>query len=135
MFLNITCVSIFCTNFVCNISYSKLLVRHYRKCILILIKSALYSCQNFMKVEFYLNIFEKYSNVIFHEITSSGKLLRCLFMVTCVTFMDTCVTFMETCITFMDTCITFMDKCINLWIYVLHFWIHVLHLWIHVLHL
>jgi hypothetical protein len=134
------CVLIFCINFVCNISYSMLLVRHYRKCIFILMKSAIYSCQKCIKLEFYLKIFEKYSSVMFHEITSSGKLMRRLFMDTCITlmntfitymdicitymdicitFMDTCIKFVDVCITFMDICVTFMDTCINLWIHVL----------------
>jgi hypothetical protein len=43
-------------------------------------ESARYSCQFFMKLEFCRDIFEKYSSVRFHDIVSSGKLMRSLFI-------------------------------------------------------
>jgi hypothetical protein len=48
-------------------------VRYDHKCILVLVYSTRYSCPILMKVEFSGQIFEKYSNVIFHENLSSGS--------------------------------------------------------------
>ena len=36
-------------------------------------QSTLYSCQILMRLKFFLNIFEKYSNINFHENPSSGS--------------------------------------------------------------
>jgi len=67
-------VSIFSTPFVWNIFYSKNnWARYDRKCMLVLLESTLYSCSILMKLEFFKEIFEKYSNVKFHDNPFSGS--------------------------------------------------------------
>jgi len=68
------CVSIFFTTFVWNISHSKKnSVWYDHTYILIFVYSACYGCQIWIKFEISRRIFEKYSNVIFHENPSSGS--------------------------------------------------------------
>ena len=38
-----------------------------KKCILVFVYSTCYYCQILMKLEFYRQVFEKYSNIKFHE--------------------------------------------------------------------
>jgi hypothetical protein len=47
--------------------------RYYQKCILVFMWSTLYSCHILMKLEFSRQIFEKCSNIKFHENPSSGS--------------------------------------------------------------
>ena len=65
------CVMIFSTTFVQNISHSKNWERYDQKCILVFTKSARFSCQIWMKLEFSRHIFEEHSNIKFHENPSS----------------------------------------------------------------
>ena len=72
--LNTKCVLIFFTTFVWNISHSKKnWGRYYRKCVLVFTYSIFYSCPILMKLEFTRQIFEKFSNIKFHENPSSGR--------------------------------------------------------------
>jgi hypothetical protein len=67
------CVVIFSTTFVRNIShYNKNRARYDQNCTLLFMSSALYSCPILMKLEFSLQIFEKYSNIKFQENPFSG---------------------------------------------------------------
>jgi len=62
----------FSTTFVWNISHSKKnRARYDQKYVLVLMWSTLYSSQILMKLEFSWHIFEKYSNIKFHENLSS----------------------------------------------------------------
>ena len=57
-----------------NIPHSKKKCATYdRKCILIFMSSARYSCQTLMNLEFSQQIFEKYSNIKFNDNLSSGS--------------------------------------------------------------
>ena len=68
------CVSIFSTTFVWNNSHStKNRKRYDDKCICVYIQSTRYSCPILMKLEFPRHIFEKCSNIKFHENPSSGS--------------------------------------------------------------
>jgi hypothetical protein len=68
------CVLIFSTNYVWNIFHSKKNWGRYdRKCILVFMWNARYSCQILMKIEFCRQIFAKYSYMKFHENPSSGS--------------------------------------------------------------
>ena len=67
------CVLIFSITFVWNISHSKNNQAIYHKCILVFVWSTRYSCQIVMKLEFSQQIFEKCSNIKFHENPSSGS--------------------------------------------------------------
>jgi hypothetical protein len=68
------CVLIFLTNFVWNISHSNKNSAWYcHKRILVFTRSALYSCQISIKPEFSRQIFEKSSNIEYHENASSGS--------------------------------------------------------------
>jgi hypothetical protein len=65
---------IFSTTAVLNISYSKKnSVRYYHKCTQVFIHIVRYSCQILIKLEFSRQIFEKYSNIKFHENPSSRR--------------------------------------------------------------
>jgi len=64
---------LFSTNFVWNISDSKNWPRYYRTCSAVFTRSARYSCQSLMKLEFSRQIFEISSNIKFHENRSSGS--------------------------------------------------------------
>ena len=67
-------VLVFSTSLVWHISHSKKnLARFDRKCILVFIQSARYSCHIFMKLEFSPQIFEKYTNVKFPENPTRGS--------------------------------------------------------------
>jgi hypothetical protein len=69
-----TCILIFSTKFVWYISHSKTnWVRHDPQCIFVFTRSTRYSCQILMKLEFSRLIFEKYSNINFHENPSSRR--------------------------------------------------------------
>jgi hypothetical protein len=70
--LNTKCVLTFSTAFVWNISISKKKWARYKKRMLVTL-SAQYSCEILMKLEFSINIFEKYSNTKFHENLSTGN--------------------------------------------------------------
>jgi hypothetical protein len=62
------CVLSFPTTFVCRILHSeKKWARYDKKCILVFIQSTLYSYPILMKLQFSRQIFEKYSNIKFHE--------------------------------------------------------------------
>jgi len=62
------CVFSFTKTFVCSIFLSKKKwARYDKKCILVFIHSTLYSYPILMKLEFSRQIFEKYSNIKFHE--------------------------------------------------------------------
>jgi len=62
------CISNFSTNFVRNIFHSKKKwARYDRKCVLVFMKRALYSCLIVMKFKFSRQIFEKYSFTKFYE--------------------------------------------------------------------
>ena len=66
------CALIFSTTFIRNISHSrKNSARYYRTCTLVFTQSTRYSCQIWMKVEFSLQILEKYSDIEDHENPSS----------------------------------------------------------------
>jgi len=68
------CVLIFSTAFVWNISHSKKKwAIFYKKLINVFIWSTLYSCPILMAFEFSEHIFEKSSNIKFHENPSSGN--------------------------------------------------------------
>jgi hypothetical protein len=68
------CVLIFSTTFVWNIFRSKKKWATYDQiCVLGFVLSIHYSCQILMKLEFSRQIFEKYSNMKFHENPSSGS--------------------------------------------------------------
>ena len=67
-------VSSFSTTFVGNIFQSKKKWASYdRKCILVFVWSTRYSCPILIKLEFSRQIFEKYSNIKFHENPFSGS--------------------------------------------------------------
>ena len=67
------CVLIQSTVFVCNISCSKKKwVRYDQKCVLVFMQSTRYSCP-ILIFEFSRNIFEKSSNIKFHENQYSGS--------------------------------------------------------------
>ena len=74
MLLNIKkCDLIFSTTFVWNISHSKSnWARCDQKPLLALLWSTLYSCSTLMKLEFSRQVFEKYSDIQFHENPSIG---------------------------------------------------------------
>jgi hypothetical protein len=62
------CVLNFSTNFVGNISHTKKnSARYHHKCTYVFTQSTHYSCQILMKLEFSPQIFEKPSNIEFHE--------------------------------------------------------------------
>jgi hypothetical protein len=66
-------VSIFFTTFAWNISHFKKNCAGYdHKCLLVFMQSACYSSQILMKLEFSPQIFEKYSNIKFHENSPVG---------------------------------------------------------------
>jgi hypothetical protein len=66
------CVLIFSTTFVWNISHSKQnSARYYHKCTQVFMSSTCYSCQISIKLAFSRQIFEKPSNIKFHENPSS----------------------------------------------------------------
>jgi len=68
------CVLIFSTCFAWNISHSeKKWARYFHKYILVFMCSTRYSCYILRKLEFSSRIFEKFSNIKFHEIPSSGS--------------------------------------------------------------
>jgi hypothetical protein len=68
------CVLIFSTTFVWNISHSKKnSASYYHKCTQVFMWSTRYSCQILTKLEFSRLVFEKYSNIKFHENLSSGS--------------------------------------------------------------
>jgi hypothetical protein len=76
--LNINRILIFSTTFVWNISHSKKnWARYDQKCALFFMYSTRYSCPILTKVEFTWQIFEKSSNVNFHENSSSGIRVPC----------------------------------------------------------
>ena len=54
--------------------------RYSRKCTLGFMQRALYSCQILVKLEFSGQIFEKCSNIEFHEKPSSGNRLVSMWM-------------------------------------------------------
>ena len=70
------CVLIFSATFVWNISHSE---KNWASCdnkfIIVLMLSPSYSSQILMKHEFSRKIFEKYSNIKFHENPASGSLI------------------------------------------------------------
>ena len=71
---------IFATNFVWNIYHTKKKwVRYDHKCISFFTQSTCYYCQILMKLE-KRQIFEKYSNIKFHENSSSGSRVLCGMM-------------------------------------------------------
>jgi hypothetical protein len=57
--------------------YRKEWVRYHQKCILVFIYSTCFTCQILMKLWFSRQIFEKYSNIRFHENPSSGSRVPC----------------------------------------------------------
>ena len=58
------CVLIFSTNFVWKFCHCKKnLVRYDKKCTMIFMQSSRYGCQIVAKLEFFLQIFEKFSNI------------------------------------------------------------------------
>ena len=71
------CVLIFSTAFVWSVFHSKHLAKCDRKCILVFMWSTLYSCPILMKLEFSRQIFEKFSNIKFHENPCSCSLVPC----------------------------------------------------------
>jgi hypothetical protein len=72
--LKLKCVLLFCTNFDWNISHSqKKWARYYHKCALVFMFSTRYSCLILIKLQFTGHIFEKYSDIKFHENPSSGS--------------------------------------------------------------
>jgi hypothetical protein len=72
--LNMKCVLIFSSAFVWNIShFMKNWARCYNKRTLVLMWNVRYSYQSLMKPAFSRQIFEKSSNVKFHENPSSGS--------------------------------------------------------------
>jgi len=68
-----TCVFIFLTIFVRNISHSKNNSAKYHKCTQVFMSRARYSCQILIKLEFPRHIFEKFSNIKFHENPFNGR--------------------------------------------------------------
>jgi hypothetical protein len=67
-------VLIFSTTFVQNISHSKNnWERYYHKCTLVFVYCTLYSCEILMKADFFQQVFEKYANIKFNGILSSGS--------------------------------------------------------------
>jgi hypothetical protein len=67
-------VCFFSTTFVWNIPHAqKKWVRYDLKCTLVFMKSTRYSCQIIKKLEFSTQIFEKYSNIKFHENQFNGS--------------------------------------------------------------
>jgi hypothetical protein len=71
--LNIKCVLMFSANFVWKISHSKMnWMRYDKKSILVFTYSTRCSCKILMKLEFSQQIFEKHTNIKFHENPSSG---------------------------------------------------------------
>jgi hypothetical protein len=72
--LNTKCGFRVSTTFPWNIFHPrKKWARYDQKLILVFMKSALYPCPILMKLEFSLQIFEKYSNIKFHENLSCGS--------------------------------------------------------------
>jgi hypothetical protein len=68
------CVLILSTNFVQNVFHSKKnSARHGHKCDNVCMQSTCYSCQILVKLEFARQIFEKTSNIKFHQNPSSGN--------------------------------------------------------------
>ena len=68
------CVLISPTTSVSNISHAKnKWARYDKKCILVFMKSTRYFLFDLMKLEIPEQIFEKYSNIKFHENPSSGN--------------------------------------------------------------
>jgi hypothetical protein len=65
-------VFIFCTMCVWNISHSKKNWARWHKCSNVFMQSTYYFCQTLMKLESSWQIFEKSSNIKFHENPSSG---------------------------------------------------------------
>ena len=66
------CVLFFSTTFIWNF-HSKNWARYNHKCILVFRQSTRYSCRILIKLEFSIQIFEKYSNIKLHENPSSGS--------------------------------------------------------------
>jgi len=67
MLLQIKYTFWFSTNFVWNFSHSKKnWARHYHKC-------TCYSCQILIKLQYFQQIFKKFSNIEFHENPISGS--------------------------------------------------------------
>ena len=73
------CGLIFSTTFVRNISHSKKTPARYdHKCTLVCMYSILYYCYIVMKLQFYRQIFQKFSNSIFNQNPSIGsRLVQC----------------------------------------------------------
>ena len=72
------CVVIFSVTSVSSISHSKKnRARCYRKGRYVVMQSTRSACQILMKLEFSRHIFEKYSNIKFHENPSSGRVVPC----------------------------------------------------------
>ena len=73
------CVLMVYINFVWSISHSKKKWEtHDKKCFLVFMQSARYSCQVLMKLKFSRKSFEKHSNIKFHENPSIGsRVLPC----------------------------------------------------------
>ena len=68
------CVLILCRNFIWNIFYCKKnWVKYDHNCISAFVYRTRYSCQILIKVEFSRQIFAKYSDIKFHENSSSGS--------------------------------------------------------------
>jgi hypothetical protein len=71
-------VFIFCTTFVQNISRSKKnLARYLQKSRNFFMQTTRYFCHTVMKFEFSRQIFEKVSNIKFHQNLSSGIRVQC----------------------------------------------------------
>jgi hypothetical protein len=67
-------VLIFFTSFVWNICHCmKKLTRYDKKYIFVFMYCTIYSCPILIKLEFSRQFFEKYSNIEFHENSSSGS--------------------------------------------------------------
>jgi hypothetical protein len=72
--VNKMCVSSFSTGFVWKIFHAKKnWARYDLKCILVSMKSTLYSCPILMKLEFSPNVFEKCLNIKLHKYPSNGS--------------------------------------------------------------
>jgi hypothetical protein len=66
----------FLCNFCLQLFHSK--KRYDQKCVLVFMQGTRYSCPILKKYEFSGRIFEKYSNIKFHEIPSSGsRVVQC----------------------------------------------------------
>ena len=62
------CVPIFSTTFISNVSHSKKnRARYDYRCAQVFMQSTYHSCPTLIKLEFPPQIFEKYSNIKFHE--------------------------------------------------------------------